>query len=122
MSERNKNWQGMNWIRQEKRLAIYIRVDFTCQCCGLDMRANLPEGRRIELDHIVPHSKGGSNSQTNLVTVCGGVGGCNQRRQDRDISEFCPANHKDILIQALKPINVPLAKQVLCERKTSREV
>lgn len=33
MTSRNANWQGMNWIRQEKRYAIYLRDGLACVWC-----------------------------------------------------------------------------------------
>ena len=54
--------QGMNWIRKDKRLAIYLRDECECAYCGSQ--------ESLTLDHLVPVCKGGSNSQTNLVTAC----------------------------------------------------
>ena len=78
MSKRdNKNWQGMNWIRQDKRLAIYLRDGMACMWCG----ATVEDGATLSLDHIKPASQGGSNSERNLVCSCMT---CNTRRSDRD--------------------------------------
>lgn len=33
-STRKADWQGMNWIRQDKRLAIYLRDGLACVWCG----------------------------------------------------------------------------------------
>jgi hypothetical protein len=66
--------QGMNWITQEKRLAIYLRDDLACVYCGKGIEQ---EGIRLSLDHIVTckaaKAKGKrkeNNHQTNLVTCC----------------------------------------------------
>ena len=82
MTIRKDNWQGMNWIRQEKRLAIYLRDGLACLYCG----AKLEDGAQLSLDHIKPHSKGGSNLEGNLATCCTK---CNSSRGDRDIKAFC---------------------------------
>lgn len=58
--------QGMNWIRPQKRLAIYIRDNFRCCYC----HRTLAEGIQLTLDHLRPYVKGGSNSEMNLVTCC----------------------------------------------------
>lgn len=42
---------------------IFERDDFTCQYCGA-------RGVRLERDHIVPISRGGSNDDPNLTTAC----------------------------------------------------
>jgi hypothetical protein len=73
--------QGMNWIRQEKRLAIYLRDGLACAYCG----TTVENGAKLTLDHIIPHSKGGSNSETNLVTCCLT---CNSARGNRSMKGF----------------------------------
>lgn len=74
-------WQGMNWITQKKRLAIYLRDGMACAYCA----AGVEEGVKLSLDHIKPHSKGGSNHATNLVTCCTK---CNSSRGDRPMRTF----------------------------------
>lgn len=76
--------QGMNWIRQEKRLAIYLRDGMACVYCG----AAVENGATLSLDHIKPVSRGGSNDATNLVTCCSR---CNSSRGARSVSEFADA-------------------------------
>ena len=83
-SSRKDNWQGMNWIRQEKRLAIYLRDGLSCCYCG----ASIEDGAVLGLDHLKPHSKGGSNAATNLVTCCGR---CNSARGNRPVAVFARA-------------------------------
>lgn len=61
-----KRDQGMNWIRKEKRLAIYLRDGMACCYCG----TNVEDGTQLTLDHLRAHSHSGSNSATNLVTAC----------------------------------------------------
>lgn len=84
MSERSENWQGMNWIRQDKRLAIYLRDGCACVWCG----AAVEQGAQLTLDHVVPHVKGGSNLETNLVTACIR---CNSSRGKRSVPAFAQA-------------------------------
>jgi hypothetical protein len=71
ISRRELN-QGMNWIRPEKRLAIYLRDGMACCYCGL----SIEQGIKLTLDHLVAYSKGGSN----LVTCCST---CNSARGAR---------------------------------------
>jgi hypothetical protein len=79
---RKENWQGMNWIRQSTRLAIYLRDGLACAYCG----ASVEDGAQLSLDHLQPHSKGGDNKPTNLVTCCSR---CNSARGNRSVRSFC---------------------------------
>lgn len=47
------------------RMRILHRDGFKCQYCG----AEAPDVR-LEVDHVIPRSKGGSNRPSNLVTAC----------------------------------------------------
>jgi len=76
--------QGMNWIRPVKRLAIYLRDGMACCWCG----STVEDGVILTLDHLKPHSKGGSNHETNLVTSCGR---CNSSRGNRSVRAFAVA-------------------------------
>jgi len=62
MSARYKH--GMNWIRQEKRLSLYMRDHFSCLYCskGIEQAEMI-----LTLDHVI-HS--GGNDASNLVTAC----------------------------------------------------
>lgn len=75
------DYQGMNWIRQEKRLAIYLRDGLACAYCG----DSVENGAKLTLDHIIPHVKGGDNKATNLVTCCHR---CNSSRGSRAMRTF----------------------------------
>ena len=84
MTKRTENWQGSKWIRRDKRLAIYLRDGMACVYCG----ATVEDGTQLALDHLRPHSKGGTNHETNLVTCCGR---CNSSRGNRSVRGFCQA-------------------------------
>ena len=49
----------------KKRIQILARDNYTCQYCG----AKAPDVR-LEVDHKVPVSKGGSSKEENLITSC----------------------------------------------------
>ena len=74
-------WKGMNWIRRDKRLAIYLRDSLTCVYCG----TTLADGVVLTLDHLIPRSKGGTNRCTNLVTSCTT---CNFSRGNKSLRQF----------------------------------
>jgi 5-methylcytosine-specific restriction endonuclease McrA len=76
-----RKWQGSNWIRSDKRLAIYMRDGAACVYCGRDAAV----GAVLTLDHVVAHKLGGSNHQTNLVTSCRS---CNSAKQHRTMEEW----------------------------------
>lgn len=72
-----------NPIPQQLRYAIGYRDKFRCKWCGF--RHNL------ELDHVIPWSNGGEDTDTNLRLLCHG---CNQSRSnyhsDEDSAEISP--------------------------------
>ena len=81
MTERRQKNQGMNWIAQTSRLTIYLRDGLACAYCGDSVEG----GAKLTLDHIIPYSKGGSNSPSNLVACCHR---CNSARGDRPMRAF----------------------------------
>lgn len=106
-----KNKNGSNWIRKDKRLAIYLRDNWRCVYCQKSLKRSKPKLRT--LDHVVPTNEGGSNDETNLVTCCKS---CNDRKQDKSISQFCAHNPKAIdriFAQTDKHLDRKLAKQIL---------
>lgn len=78
------NRHGRNWIRPEKRLALYLRDGLACVYCG----GSLEAGAQLTLDHLRPVSKGGRHDATNLVTACQH---CNSSRKNRTVRGFCRA-------------------------------
>jgi len=82
--ERKEKWNGMNWIRQEKRLAIYLRDGLACVYCG----DSVERGASLQLDHIVPVERRGTNHEYNLVTCCDR---CNLAKGMRGVNEFISA-------------------------------
>jgi 5-methylcytosine-specific restriction endonuclease McrA len=54
---------------------VYIRDEYTCQYCG---ERHTP--KNLTLDHVIPASKQGPKSWTNVVTACRE---CNQRKANR---------------------------------------
>lgn len=120
----NGKYQGSKWIRRERRLAIYIRDGFACAYCG----ATLEDGATLTLDHIIPHSNGGSTQSDNLITACRK---CNSARGDRNVLEFCQAvadylDHdltadqiEDHIYQCLdRPVNIAQARQIIQRRNS----
>lgn len=63
------------------RMKILVRDQFKCQYCGLTVKDNAV----LQVDHIVPVSKGGTNDEYNLITSCRD---CNMWKFDHNIEEL----------------------------------
>ncbi len=63
----NIPYKGVMMTRQN----IFRRDNFTCVYCGVK--------ENLTLDHVMPRSRGGKSSWTNLVTACQG---CNSKKGD----------------------------------------
>ena len=61
------------------RVAIMLRDAYMCQYCG-----EKPGQLHLTVDHIVPRSRGGGHTWTNLVTACKR---CNQRKGNQTVDE-----------------------------------
>lgn len=70
------------------RQRLFRRDDFQCGYCG--------SKKNLTIDHIIPKSKGGTNSWTNLVTCCYN---CNRAKGNKTLEE---ANMK-LLIKPFEP-------------------
>lgn len=70
-------------VNRRLRFTVLSRDEFTCQYCG-----RKPPEVRLEIDHIIPWSKGGKTEQGNLRTACED---CNSGKRDR--TEGCGMLH-----------------------------
>ena len=118
----NGAYQGSKWLTRERRLSIYLRDGLACVYCG----ASVEDGTQLSLDHIIPHSEGGSNKNENLVSCCKK---CNDSRGNRDYREFADKvagylNHgisgQDIIdhIETTlgRPVDIKAAKVLIAQR------
>ncbi|WP_114579221.1 HNH endonuclease [Saliphagus sp. LR7] len=70
-----------DWEARRKR--VYRRDDWTCQNCGRKSGPHAGnEGEELHAHHIQEYANGGSNSLSNLETLCGP---CHQNSHDHDI-------------------------------------
>lgn len=60
------------------RRLVFERDDFTCRYCN-------KRGVRLECDHVVPLSRGGSNDPENLATSCFD---CNRSKHNKLVEEW----------------------------------
>lgn len=61
------------------RKNIYERDNYTCQYCG-----EKPRTKDLNIDHVIPRSKGGRNTWENLVCSCVK---CNSKKADHTLQE-----------------------------------
>lgn len=64
------------WIGVRK--IVFKRDNYTCTYCGV-------MADKLECDHVIPLSKGGSNDMDNLTTACRT---CNRQKKDKSVAEF----------------------------------
>ena len=82
------------------RKNLYVRDNYCCLYCGKKFH-----GDELTLDHVIPKSKGGSNSWDNLVTCCSA---CNRRKADRT-----PGEASMPLLRRPIPLSVHTSRHVL---------
>lgn len=112
---------GMDWIRLEKRLAIYSRDGFDCVWCRLVFPLS-EHGYGLHLDHI---HDGLDNTPTNLVTSCRP---CNSSRKRLRLPEWLERLEKRhgtpqeeialrVLLATGKPLDMGLGRALAKQRR-----
>ncbi|MGI8556164.1 MAG: HNH endonuclease [Pyrinomonadaceae bacterium] len=71
-----------NFVRAGLWWSVLARDNWTCCSCG---RSSKEEGITLEVDHILPRSKGGSNDIDNLQTLCKK---CNIGKSNKDSKDL----------------------------------
>jgi len=62
------------------RYEVLKRAKFRCELCGISA-----EFKALEVDHILPRNRGGSDDPSNLQALCYS---CNSMKRDRDDTDF----------------------------------
>jgi diadenosine tetraphosphate (Ap4A) HIT family hydrolase/5-methylcytosine-specific restriction endonuclease McrA len=62
------------------RYEVLKRAKFRCELCGISA-----DVKALEVDHIVPRNKGGTDDESNLQALCYS---CNAMKRDRDDTDF----------------------------------
>lgn len=75
-------------LSKRVRFEIFKRDGFTCQYCG-----QRPPEVVLEVDHIHPSSKGGSDDEINLITSCFD---CNRGKSDKKLGDIHPRPDADV--------------------------
>lgn len=70
----SKQRKSRNVLSLRKRFFVLKRDEFTCKMCGA-----CGPGVRLEVDHVVPFSQGGTDELSNLQTLCFN---CNRGKRD----------------------------------------
>lgn len=86
------------------RRAVYHRDDNVCQYCSCE-----PDYDEITLDHIIPKSRGGGTTWTNVVAACSK---CNRIKADRTPKE---ANMRLLKAPVAPEYDVLQGRRIQCE-------
>jgi len=86
--------RGPQYGFENVKMYVRHRDNYTCQYCG----KKFPE--RLEIDHIVPRSRGGSDRPDNLVCACHE---CNQTKGNKTAEEF---GHPEVHEKAKRPLRM----------------
>ena len=69
-------------VGKRLRFSIFTRDGFACRYCGRQS-----DEVKLEIDHIMPICKGGTNDEANLVTACGD---CNRGKAGSNLAQAAP--------------------------------
>ena len=69
--------QRIRNVSLSTRTKVLERDNYTCQMCGRNFKE---DGVKLEVDHIMPVAKGGSDNISNLQTLCFD---CNRGKSDK---------------------------------------
>jgi diadenosine tetraphosphate (Ap4A) HIT family hydrolase/5-methylcytosine-specific restriction endonuclease McrA len=76
----NHRRKSAGYIPGTLRYDILKKAQFRCELCGISA-----EEKALEVDHIIPRNKGGSDDTSNLQSLCYS---CNAMKRDRDDTDF----------------------------------
>ena len=95
----NPNISGVEYQQGELagyEIREYLAEKFHHKCCYCGVEQG--QGRKFEVEHIIPKSRGGTNRISNLAWSCHE---CNQRKGRMTAEEF---GHPEVQAQAKKPL------------------
>ena len=72
--------KSSGYISGTIRYRILSRAKYRCELCGISA-----EHKALQVDHIVPRNKEGTDDESNLQSLCYS---CNAMKQDRDDTDF----------------------------------
>jgi 5-methylcytosine-specific restriction endonuclease McrA len=98
--------RGVRFSREN----IFLRDRYTCQYCAVKKKP-----RELNLDHVIPASKGGRKCWENIVTSCIP---CNDSKRNRTPEQ---AGMRLVRGKPVRPLTLPLSSLELEEAKVPRE-
>lgn len=108
---KNTSKTGRTAISKSLRYDIFNRDRFTCQYCGRQ-----PPEVILNIDHIIPVSKGGTNDPENLRTSCFA---CNSGKKAK--LPHSELNPMDTLRRAQESLEAVQSAKVLTKARKARE-
>lgn len=72
--------KSSGYISGTIRYEVLKRAKFRCELCGISVKE-----KALEVDHIIPRNKGGSDDISNFQSLCYS---CNAMKRDRDDTDF----------------------------------
>jgi len=103
------------WIRREKRIAIYIRDEWKCLYCGKALEG-LADGQEVTLDHL---AEDGGNHESNLVTACKA---CNTAKAGYSVESFASKDARERIARAItKPLDIRAGRAYLHETREKKD-
>ena len=101
----------MSFVEQQRaimtdklRYTVLSRDKFKCQICGCSQQ----DGVKLEVDHIIPVSKGGRTELDNLQTLCER---CNRGKRDE-----MPTN-TPVYLRPTQPVSAPISKPTISQER-----
>jgi 5-methylcytosine-specific restriction endonuclease McrA len=84
LAKRSDPWshrrKSLSYVPGTQRYEVLKRARYRCELCGVSA-----EHKALEVDHIIPRNKGGSDDESNLQALCYS---CNATKRDRDDTDF----------------------------------
>ncbi len=79
---------------------IYMRDNYRCVYCNREMLGDIDDWLSLEIDHLKPKSKDGTNDKDNLVTSCNVCNKMKSNIYDENLDTIADPQQKIALIAA----------------------